>query len=142
MTFELLPKWRLRRLEWCVAIFTAGYGMFLGAAPASMDSPAYAYLLKWMLEARWGDIFLVVGLSCFCALVINGHAPWTPFVRFITSCLNLLLYLLFAYGFHQVDPWSTAVYVYSGWAVLAGLCVESSVKDCLRLILKVPDAAP
>lgn len=140
MTFEILPKWKIRRLEWCVAIMTLGFGIFLNAGATSMSGPAYDQLLRWMPESRWGDAFLLTGAAHFTALVINGHAPWTPFVRFGTSCLNLLIFVLFSYGFWKVTPWSTAVFIYGSLGFLTSMCVEGSVKDCFRLMMKVEDA--
>lgn len=128
-----LTNYEKRRLEWGIAITTTGFGLWLLAPMASMDSAAYLQLRAWLSEPAWGLFFLDTGGLHAIALQINGRRWWTPFARAGMLILNAFAYLFFAAGFYTVDPASTAVYIYGPlMTFLLMSALHTAAQDCYR----------
>ncbi len=108
--------WRLRykdrRTEWAVATYTFGFGVVLSGPSASMTSPSWATLLRFMSEGNWGVLFILVGGIHMLALGINGAAWWTPLVRSVTAGINLLAYATILGGIFVENSVSPGVPTY------------------------------
>ena len=122
-----------RKIEYFYAAQTVGFGLWLSHPAGTLDSPAFAVLIRWMPEYQWALMFTITGMIHCMALFINGRAAWTPFVRLCATSTNAVAYAAFACGFAMLDPMTSAVYTYGiGYGGAALICIYSAAKDSVR----------
>lgn len=124
-----------RKLEWFIALYTIGFGLWLSLPPGSMNVVTFGRPLSWFSESEWGFMYLIIGLFHAFSLYINGRASWTPFARALFLLANSQILLALAGGAALVYPWGTGVYTYTAFAIGAcGPAFFAASVDCGREI--------
>ncbi len=121
-----------RETEWTISIAATGFGIWLIWPMPSMDGAAFSVLTNWAPEPQWGLLFFLTGISHVVALVINGRAAWTAWVRAGCAALNFMTYVMLAAGFWVLDPATTGVYSYSIFAAMALAAWVRAIRDGFR----------
>ena len=122
-----------RRLEWCLAIYTVTFGVWIALPSESMSSPGFRSALSLMTEREWGALYIVVGMIHNIALHVNGRAAWTPFARVGAVFLNGQVFLAMALAIAQSSPWSSGVLTYGFFSTFfCGVALIAAAQDCGR----------
>ena len=120
-----------RKLEWLLALYTCGFGIWLLLPPDSMNIRSFATALRFLREGEWGAIYACVGACHALALHINGRAAWTPFARLAAVFLNSQVFLAITAGIYPSNPWGTGVFTYGFLGIgFCGVCMVSAAVDC------------
>ncbi|WP_072296157.1 hypothetical protein [Paracoccus sp. SM22M-07] len=126
-------NFRQRRLEWCIALYTVGFGAFLMLPFVSFATAGYRGVLTLMSEFSWGLVYLLTGILHNVALHVNGRAAWTPFARVVTLFLNSQVFLAFALAFAHSNPAGSGVFTYAVIATLfCWVALWAAGEDCGR----------
>lgn len=124
-----------RKLEWLLAIYTLGFGLFLLMPEASMNSRGFDSSLALMPETGWGITYTIVGALHNLALHVNGRGAWTPFGRLAALTLNSQVFLTLTLGILDSNPWSSGVYTYAFFSLgFCGAAIYTAALDCGREI--------
>lgn len=120
-----------RKLEWMIAIYTLGFGIFLMLPPESFNPSSFANALYYANEVTWGAIYAAVGAVHIIALHVNGKRAWTSFVRLAAVTLNSQVLLSITVGIWTSNHWGSGVFTYGflGFA-FCGVCIVSAAIDC------------
>lgn len=120
-----------RKLEWMLAIYTLGFGIWLLLPATSLNPSSFANALYFMDEGTWGAIYAIVGAFHLFALHVNGRAAWTPFGRLGAVTLNSQVFLAITVGVFPSNPWGSGVFTYGFLGIFfCGVCVISAAMDC------------
>ncbi|WP_062560993.1 hypothetical protein [Paracoccus aminovorans] len=120
-----------RKLEWMLAIYTLGFGLWLLIPATSMSVASFSRALGIMGEASWGALYAIVGACHAVALHINGRSAWTPFARLAAVSLNSQVFLAITAGIYPSNPWGTGVFTYGFLGIgFCGVCMVSAAVDC------------
>lgn len=125
----------VRRLEWCLAIYTTIFGLIVMLPPISMASPGFRGVLSLMTEFQWGACYAIAGVVHCVSLHINGRAGWTPFARCAALFINSQVFLALALMIARVNPWSTGVITYTALFFFCVVAFRASALDCGREIV-------
>ena len=129
--FGWFTHFRMRRLEWLLAIYTVFFGAALMLPPVSMASGSFVWLLAAMPESTWGALYFIVGTLHAMALHVNGRAAWTPFARLAALTLNSQVFLAMALYLTKSNPFGTGVITYGFIAIgFCGTCIAAAAYDC------------
>ena len=121
-----------RKLEVFVGIGTMGFGLFILLPDVQMGTAAYHALIKAMPEWQWGALFASVGAAHLMAVAVNGRRWWTPLARASMCVITSMISALFAAGFWDVNPHTTAVFTYTMHSIGAGWCFYFAVCDAAQ----------
>lgn len=126
----VLNKFKDRKLEWVLAAYTFGFGIFL-AHPADSMAKSMEGVTDIIPEREWGVLYATVGFLHISALHINGRSWWTPFVRLAASSFSFMVFSAMAISIITINPASTGAFTYSFMSL--GFCLTSIVSagvDC------------
>lgn len=127
-TFTRFPE---RRLEWVLAIYTLGLGLWLSMPAHSMNANSFVGALRLLPESGWGAIYIIVGVAHFAALHVDGRGWWTAFVRLAAVGINSQVFLALARGLITSNAWGTGVYTYGALGILfCGVAGWMASIDC------------
>lgn len=126
----LFTKFRSRKLEWFLALYTLCFGLWL-LLPACSMGESFASALAYMSETQWGQVYAVIGALHLIALHVNGRGAWTPFARLLAVLINSQVFLAIALNLIPYNPWSTGVFTYGFLSLgFCGVCIISAAADC------------
>ena len=124
---------RIRRLEWSLAVYTLAFGLFLMLPAVSFATTGYHGVLGYLSEFNWGLLYCLTGVLHNVALHVNGRASWTPFARLLTLFLNSQVFLAMAFAFAQSNPWGSGVFTYGAVGCLfCMIALVAAAEDCGR----------
>lgn len=133
--FPWFTNYAQRKLEWCIAIYTVWFGLWLSGPWDAMNPTSFDNVLKYADEHTWGAVYVVVGVLHNYALHVNGRSSWTPFVRCGALLLNCNVFLAMTIGLAQTNPGGTAVSTYSFMVFgFCGAALWSAASDMGREI--------
>lgn len=129
-------KFSERKLEFGLALYTIGFGLWLAIPGLSFTGSAgFAGVVSIMGEHLWSVMFFCVGTIHLYALHINGRAAWTPFARLAALLGNSAVLFNLSFGFWLNTPLSSGVYTYGFFAFgFCGMAIVPAAKDCGREI--------
>lgn len=123
--------YEIRKLEWCIVIYTIGFGLWLVLPPAAMNTESFTQVLLIMPETSWGFAYTFIGIAHGYAMKINGRAAWTPWVRAVTLLMNSLMFQTIFWAIAASNPWGTGAYTYGFFAfVFCGAAIVSAAEQC------------
>ena len=120
-----------RKLEVFFAVLTAGFGVWLLFPSVAMGSPGLADVRGIMSEAKWGWLFLTVGLAHCVWLAVNGARWWSPLVRFWAAYAAGGIYAVWCVNIAAYDPSSTGVFTYGMLGAGSWACCVFAWHDAL-----------
>ena len=134
--FKWFTKYQERKLEFGLALYTLGFGLWLAIPGLSFaGSAGFDGVTSIMGERLWSALFVCVGAIHAYALHINGRAAWTPFARLAALLCNGVVLFNLAFGFWLYTPLSSGVYTYGFMAFgFCGMAIVAAAKDCGREI--------
>lgn len=134
--FKWFTKYNERKLEFGIAFYTFGLGLWLAIPGLSFTGSAgFAGVTSIMSESAWSTLFVLVGALHVYSLHINGRAAWTPFARLASLLCSSAIIFNLAFGFWLNTPLSSGVYNYGFMAFgFCGMAIVAAAKDCGREI--------
>lgn len=131
--FPWFTRYRERRLEYAIALYTLGFGLFILIPGTAMRVIYFGEALHFAPEWAWGIGLSAIGALHAYALHINGRAAWTPFARFVVLFFNMQIFTALAIAVAHRSPLSTGVFTYGFLAGgFCGMAIYSAGVDCGR----------
>ena len=127
---SLRQHWPARKLEWLMAGFLSGWGLYVLMHPRLFTDPATAELLSGLSAISapftpypalaWGGAAFLTGLCRIMALFVNGAYTRTPLIRLIAAFMSMFIVTQIVAGLWQSGVPNTGLVVYP-WLIVADL---------------------
>lgn len=120
-----------RKLEWCIAMYTIGFGLWLMLPTEAMNTASFRGVLSMMSEGAWGRTYTLIGLAHVFALHVNGRSAVTPFLRLSVLLANSGMFQAMFWAVLAANPWGTAVFTYGFFAIgFCGPAIATAGTEC------------
>jgi hypothetical protein len=87
---------RIRALEWLMTLAVLGWGIGLFYTDAAYIKPFFGVMFVVISPWAMASIMTVIGLSRFCALLINGFWRRTPLIRWFMAVCTAFIWMQMA----------------------------------------------
>ena len=122
LIISMRRKFHSRLAEWLTSLMAISWGVELVLDPGMFGNPFFMGFQSLAPQRVWAVVALLIGFIRVSALVINGHARFTPHVRSLMALVSFLGWIAICFGFHEagritlgmvIYPWLAAADFYS-----------------------------
>jgi hypothetical protein len=125
---------KTRSTEWLLATCACAWGVAILQPEAAFSLPAYKMLSELLRETTWGAMALIIGVSRYLGLFINGWWFRSPLIRAAGTLTSgvfwiSLFILIYAASNKTGAPLAAGSYFYPVFFIFEGWCLAAAGYD-------------